>query len=449
MFPRLRAALARIQTQLAQLLDPSHIVAICREAGYQWRERLLDPVTTIHLFVLQVLNGNFAVARLRDFADHDFSEAAYCKARGRLPLKVLQSLLRRIGAALSPAMNDSVRWHGHRTFHVDGSSFSMPDTPALQEEFGQPGAQKPGCGFPVAHLLALFHASTGFLVQVLTAPLRTHDMAQAHLLHPELQTGDVLIGDRAMCSFTHLALLARRGLHGLFRLHQKQIVDFRCRRPHNPPKTKPKKGLPTSRWLKRLGYKDQLVEYFKPKARPVWMSAEDFATLEDSVTVRELRYKTTQRGLRTREVTLVTTLLDPQTYPAAELAELYRQRWQIEINLRHLKQTMKMDVLHCETVEGVRKELTVFALVYNLVRTVMQVAAERQDVDVDRISFADALGWLAHTQAHAELRELKVNPDRRGRLEPRAIKRRPKEYDRLNKPRDVLRKRLLAKKKVA
>jgi hypothetical protein len=392
MFPRLRAALARIQAQLAQLLDPSSIVALCREAGYHWRERLLNPVTTIRLFVLQVLNGNFAVARLRDFTDSNFSDAAYCKARGRLPLQVLQGLVRRVGAALSSTMNDSGRWHGHRTFHVDGSTFSMPDTPQLQDKFGQPGAQKPGCGFPVAHLLALFHAGTGFLVQVLTAPLRTHDMAQAHLLHPELQTGDVLIGDRGLCSFGQLALLVRRGLHGLFRLHQKQIVDFRPGRAYNPRKRKPTKGLPTSRWLKRLGVKDQWVEYFKPKTRPVWMSTEDFAALEDSVTVRELRYQTRQRGLRTREVTLVTTLLDPEQYPVAELAELYRQRWQIEINFRHLKTTMKMDVLHCETVEGVLKELTVFALVYNLVRTVMQVAAERQEVAVDRISFADALG---------------------------------------------------------
>ena len=110
---------------------------------------------------------------------------------------------------------------------------------------------------------------------------------------------------------------------------------------------------------------------------------------------------------------------------------------------------MKMDVLHCETVEGVRKELTVFALVYNLVRTVMQVAAERQDVAVDRISFADALGWLTHAQPGTELRDLKINPERRGRVEPRALKRRPKEYDQLNKPRAELRKRLLAKRAVA
>jgi hypothetical protein len=268
----------------------------------------------------------------------------------------------------------------------------MPDTPELQKHFGQPGAQRPGCGFPVAHLLTLFHASTGFLVKVLTAPMRTHDMAQVEQFHPDLEESDVLIGDRAFGSFAHLALLAGRKLHGLFRAHQKQIVNFRIGRHHNRPGYKAIKGLPTSRWLKRLGVKDQLVEYFKPKTRPTWMSAEDYAALPASLVVRELRYQVSCRGVRTQQVTLVTTLVDPQQYQAAALAELYGQRWQIETNLRHLKQTMKMDVLHCETVQGVIKELTVFALVYNLVRSVMYAAAERQEVAVERISFADALG---------------------------------------------------------
>ncbi len=137
---------------------------------------------------------------------------------------------------------------------------------------------------------------------------------------------------------------------------------------------------------------DQVVEYFKPKTCPVWLSAADYAALPASLTLRELRYQVQQRGCRTKQVTLVTNLLDPQQYPAQDLADLYGQRWQIETNLRHLKQTMKMDVLHCTTVNGVLKELTVFALVYNLVRTVMHAAAVRQDVDVERISFADALG---------------------------------------------------------
>jgi hypothetical protein len=387
-----RAAMRRIQAELAQVLDAAQITAVCRDLGYQFRRRLLDPITTIHLFVIQILNGNFAVARLKEFTDQDFSEAAYCKARGRLPLKVLQTLLQRVGAALRSTMNAAGRWRGHRTFHVDGSAFSMPDTPELQKEFGQPGCQRPGCGFPVAHMLALFHAGTGFLLKVLTAPLRTHDMAQAALVHPELEAGDVLIGDRAFCSFVHLALLLGRQLHGVFRAHQKQIVNFRRNRAYNRPGRGPhRKGRPRSRWLQRLGDRDQLVEYFKPKRRPQWMSQEDYAALPATLVVRELRYQV-PRGCRTREVTLVTTLLDPNLYPAKDLAELYGQRWGIEINLRHLKQTMKMDVLHCETVNGVLKELTVFALVYNLVRAVMYEASQRQEVPVERLSFADALG---------------------------------------------------------
>jgi len=393
MFEHVHAALRRIQREIARVLDPAEIVGICQEVGCRFRQRVLDPVTTIHLFVVQILNGNFAIARLKDFTDRVFSEAAYCKARIRLPLKVLETLLQRVGAAFRPTIDTHGRWHGHRTFHVDGSSFSMPDTPELQAAFGQPGNQKPGCGFPVAHILTLFHAGTGFLLKVLAAPLRTHDMDQVAQLHPEMQPGDVLIGDRGFCSFTQLALLLGRHLHGVFRAHQRLRIDFRTGRAYNGPgRGRWRKGLPHSRWLKRLGVQDQWVEYFKPKERPEWLAAADFAALPASLTVRELRYQVLQRGCRTKSVTLVTTLLDPHAYPALELADLYGQRWQIETNLRHLKQTMKMDVLHSKTKDGVLKELTVFALVFNLVRTVTHAAAVRQNVPVDRISFADALG---------------------------------------------------------
>jgi hypothetical protein len=393
MFAHVHAALRHIQKEIAQLLEPAAINAVCKEVGHRFRRRQLDPVTTIHLFIIQILHGNFAIARLKDFTDRVFSEAAYCKARMRLPLAVLQTLLRRVGAALQPTMDAHGRWHGHRTFHTDGSSFSMPDTPELQEQFGQPGNQKPDCGFPVAHLLTLFHAGTGFLQQVWAAPLRTHDMDQAALTHPELKAGDVLIGDRAFCSFVHFALLLGRKLHGVFRAHQKLLISFQPGRAYNGPGTGRRvNGLPCSRWLKRLGVRDQLVQSFKPKSRPEWLSETEFAALPEALVLRELRYQVVQRGCRTKQVTLVTTLLDADLYPAQDLAELYGQRWQIETNLRHLKQTMKMDIVHCTTVDGVLKELTVFALVYNLVRAVMQAAAVRQGVPVERISFADALG---------------------------------------------------------
>jgi len=224
-------------------------------------------------------------------------------------------------------------------------------------------------------------ARSGDLRQALAVALRTHDMALTALLHPELAEGDVLIGARAFCSFVHLALLAGRKLQGVFRAHQKQIIDFRPHRAHNGPgRGRGQKGRPNSRWPKRLGVQDQLVEYFRPKRRPDWMSPEDYAALPASVVVRELRYRIPNAPSRTREVTLVTTLLDAEVYPGQDLAELYRQRWTIATNLRHLKQTMNMDVLHCETVAGVHKELTIFALAYNLVRAVMAQAAQRQQV---------------------------------------------------------------------
>jgi hypothetical protein len=177
------------------------------------------------------------------------------------------------------------------------------------------------------------------------------------------------------------------------------------------------------------------------------MTAEDYAALPKSLIVRELRYRVPCDHSRTRDITLVTTLLDAELYPAHELAELFGQRWQIETNLRHLKQTMKMDVLRCETVSGVLKELTVFALVYKLVRAVMYEASQRQEVPVQRISFADALGWLRNSKPGSELRSLKVNLARPNRYEPRVVKRRPKEFDRMTKPREVLRKELAEKRK--
>jgi hypothetical protein len=286
---------------------------------------------------------------------------------------------------------------------------------------------------------------------LVAAPLRTHDLSGVGQIHPDLEEGDILVGDRAFCSFAHLALLANQKMFGVFRVHQKQIVDFRPHRRTASKRSRQRRqrGLPTSRWLKRLGRRDQLVEYRKPKARPVWLSAQAYAALPPTLPVRELRYTMAVPGRRTRVVTIATTLLDPQRYPAADIAELYSQRWQIETNFRHLKQTLRMDVLRCQSVEGVQKELAMYALVYNLVRQVMLEAAQRQQVPVARISFIDAVRWLADAVHGVTELKLRLVPDRPGRMEPRAVKRRPKEYDRLNRPRAELRKRLQQKKVAA
>lgn len=444
MFGNITDALRLIKSDVAQALEASLITRLCIELGHQWRERELDPVTTVRGFLLQVLHHNTACSHVPHLLGKSFSSEAYGQARARLPLELFQRLLGEVCRRVQDSLEASARWRGHRLWLADGSSCSMPDTPELQNAFGQPGQQARGCGFPVAHLLTLFHASTGLLLRTIAAPLRTHDMAQASQLHTELSPGDVLIADRGFCSYAHICLLLRGGLHAVLRLHQKQLVDFRIGRMHSPPcgRYKNIKGLPKTRWIKWLGTLDQQVEYFKPKELPDWLDAETYAALPASLVLRELRYRIEQPGCRTREVTLVTTLITPELYPASELAGLYGQRWQVETDLRHLKQTLHMDVLRTKTVAGIHKELAMFALVYNLVRLVMLAAAKRQEVPVARISFIDALRWLQHAPADGKLRDLEVLPRRPGRHEPRVRKRRPKAYNLMNRPRDELRQAL-------
>jgi len=438
----------RFKADVRNALSPQTIEKICGYLGYVCRERVLGPVTTVHVFLLQILHGNTACTALARLAGLSFSAAAYCEARIRLPLALFEDLLQYVCDALFPEIETTGRWRGHRTWTLDGSSFSMPDTAALQAHFGQPRAQAKGCGFPVAHMLALFHAGTGLLLRVLASPMRTHDMRHAATMHPELEEGDILLADRGFASFAHLALLFLRKMHAVFRCHQQQIVSFRVGRKHTNQR-KPKKGLPRSRYVRRLGRWDQWVEYTKPKDQPKWMDDATFARLPGTLLLRELRYLTPQRGYRTRVITLVTTLLDPEAYPAAELAKLYLSRWQIELNFRHLKTTMGMEVLHCKSVDGVLKELYMFAIVYNLVRLAMLEASRRQKVPLDRISFIDALRELRDTDTETPLTPVVVNPARPHRLEPRVLKRRMKDYNLMKKPRRALRKALLRKKRTA
>lgn len=442
MHRRLETALRRLRQDPGPALDRDAVERACRDVGHAWRDGILDPFATLRWFLLQVLLGNTAVEHVATLAGKAFTDSAYCQARARLPLAALRILLARLVAAFAPGTRDHL-WRGHRTFLVDGSAFSMPDTPALQAAFGQPGNQAPGCGFPVAKVLALFHAGTGLLIEVVAAPLRTHDMSGVDAVHPALEAGDVLVGDRGFCSFAHLALLARRGVHAVFRIHQKQIVDFTAGRPHAPRGHKAAKGRPRSRWLRAIGPADQVVEWPRPAERPEWMSARRFAALPAMLTIRELRYAVGRPGFRVKEVTLATTPLDGAAYPAGALAELYGSRWAVETDLRHLKQTMRMDVLRCKTAEGVLKELTVYAMAYNLIRGVMGEVARRLGVAPARVSFIDAMRWLVDAGAGEGLPRLKINPDRPGRVEPRVRKRRPKQYSLMNEPRSELRKKLV------
>jgi Transposase DDE domain len=399
MFANVAQIVRQFKQSWSRELEDESILQACEEAGHRWRERELGPVATVKMFLLQILYGNVACNFVPHLAGKDVTGQAYCTARGRLPLAALQTLPSRCTTQMAECVRDTGFWLGHRLFLIDGSGFSMPDTPELQEHFGQPGGQSAGCGFPVAHWLALVHFGSGLFQKVITARgtreagRRTHDLNGAAQLHPELEAGDALLGDRAFGTFGHLALLILRRLHGIFRAHQNLIVDFTPGRPHAVPghgKSANQKGKPRSRWIANLGPLDQIVEWFRPLEVPAWMSQEAWAGLPATLRVRELRYTIARPGFRVHTVTLVTTLLDPVRYPKERLVEAYGLRWTIETCLAHLKTTMKMDVLRCQTVRGIEKELTMFLLVYNLVRMTVLEAARRQGVPPERVSFVDA-----------------------------------------------------------
>jgi len=420
----------------------------------------------VHLFILQILCFNTAMTHLRLLGKAAIAAPAYCRARMRLPLEVLQKLLRRSAATMLAAPS-SQRWCGLRPLLVDGSSTIAPDRANTQRAFGQPGGQKPGCGFPIPKVLGLFDAATGLILELLAFPLRTHEQSKVWKLHPLLGPGDLLVGDRGLCSFAHLAMLAACGVAGLFRMHQRQIVDFR---PHRKARGQAKRpgqrqrkgqakrrrrkqrvpsGQPSSRFVKRLGKHDQIVEWRKPVRRPAWMTTEQYDSLPATLRVRELRYRLPRKGQRTLCVTLATTLLDGVRYPKEKIAELYKVRWTVETHFAELKTTLKMRRVKSQTAEGVRKELAVYALVYNLVHVVMLEAARRQGVAVERISFVDTIRWLLSALPGEEMPKLILNPRRPDRHEPRVIKDLQDTYRKMVKPRQELRKALKKQAKAA
>ena len=294
-------ALGRIKSDLRPYLPDGAIEAACRDAGHEWRERKLGPVATVHLFLLQVLSFNTAMTHVRHLAGQALTAGAYCRARTRLPLEVLQRLLRDSSTAMRAGTRaattagvgsraDPGLWRGLRAYLVDGSSTIVPDVPELQKAFGQPKGCKPGCGFPVPKLLGLFDAFSGLVVELLALPLYTHEQSKVWRLHPLLGAGDLLVGDCGFCSFAHLAMLWGRGVCACFRIHQRQIVDFR---PHRRDRTRfpggKRKGRPTSVFVRRLGRHDHVVRWRKQN-RPGWMSGGQWDALPESLEVREIRY---------------------------------------------------------------------------------------------------------------------------------------------------------------
>ena len=449
-------ALSCVRDGTDNLLRPQRINQLALADHHLFRNTTLTPGNTLRFFVQQVAHGNVACSAVRHLAGKDFSDSAWCQARARLPIELIQRVHRQVvdqGRRELDFTDDAgdgmYRWRGHRLHVIDGSSDSMPDKPELRFHYGVPGACAEGLGFPTSHLLLLMDHRSGLLIDCRDDPGNTHDASVASTMHEQLRPGDILLGDDAFGTYAHLALLLRANLHAIMPVHHKRIVDFTPGRTHVPRRQITKKksaGKPRSRHVRTLGRDDQLVEYFKPPKKPDWMSDEQWMQIPASILVREIRRTVKRHGFRPITVTIVTTLLDPEQYPADELIELRLTRWMIETNIRHLKITLGMDVLKCKTLEGVRKERLVFLLVYNLIRIVMLRAARRQGVNINRLSFADTLAWLRHGQTNT-CPVLIINPLRPGRLEPRALKGRKKHFPYMTSPRTELKSQLYAKYK--
>jgi hypothetical protein len=357
--------------------------------------------------------------------------AGYCKARARLRQADLDGVHGSLADKIRSAHIARGLWRGRAVKVVDGSGLSMPDTTENQRRYPQPKGAKPGCSFPVMRVVALFCLGTGVLIEMATGSLAVGERALFRSLWPLLETGDVLLADRGFCGFAEFYFLMRRGVDCVMRAHQRRTVG-------------------KSR-LKRLGRGDWLVDWHKCKAGPKWPDKATWRAMPDALTVREISFRVPVRGFRTRLVTVATTLLDPAAFPTEAFADLYRRRWEGELFLRDVKTTMGMDVLRCKTPNMVHKELTLYLIGYNLVRLTILEAARDHETPLERLSFKGTLATLRQwapiiTAAGPRLRRalwrrllhylaVDLLPHRPNRVEPRARKRRPKNYQLLNKPR--------------
>jgi hypothetical protein len=414
-------------------------------SGVGSRCRLLDMASTFWLWLEQVLRPDSScrgillklsaahASRPGDSPDRTPTESAYIQARQRLPVERIDAFWADLADQVEGATPAETRWCGRRVRVVDGSSVSMPDTPENQAQWPQPSEQKPGCGFPVLTFVGLIALESGAWLRTATGTLRDRESALLPAIWDSLEPGDILLGDRGFCSFSTMAHLASRGVDTVFRLHQQRPHDFR-------------RG-------KRLGPHERLVCWTRPNPSASGCPPEVFALLPETLPVRIIRFRIREPGFRTREVYLATTLLDPELYPTEALAELYFQRWSIELRFREMKTFLGMDVLRCKSPAMIEKELAMHAIAYNLIRWLLVLAGVAGGHPPLTLSFKAGLDAVpcfldamhAHSGKPRHQRRIfqqligtlsvQILPERPGRAEPRAKKRRPKNYQLLTKPR--------------
>jgi predicted amidophosphoribosyltransferase len=356
------------------------------------------------------------------------ADSPYCQARGGLPVERLQEIHDGLCAEAQEGLAVQDLWCGHHVLVVDGSSVTAPDTPANQKAFPQQKVQKPGCGFPIIRLVALLSLATGMLTAWVTGSWSQHEVALLQTLWDCLRAGDVLLADRGFCNWALLAQCLQRNVHAVFRVKGVRRRDFR-------------QG-------KRISRDARLVQWRKPAQRATTIDAQTWALLPEVLTLRLVRCRLAIPGFRTRQVILVTTLLDSDKYPPEALSQLYFRRWAMELTLRNIKITLQMDQLSCKNPQNLEREIRLHFLVHNLVRRLMLEAARRHRVPLERVSFAGSLATarrygegLLQARAKRQRQQLMnelfavlaadLVPDRPGRREPRAVKRRPKPYPRM------------------
>ena len=431
----------------ASLLSGNDLDAFAASAD----EPVYTPLVTLALFLSQVFDADHsccqAVARLLAQRALDgqppcgAGTGGYCKARCRLSEAPLHQLMQKTGRTLHQQALPDWLWKGRPTKIIDGSTATMPDTPANQAAYPQPDGQQPGLGFPMVRLGVLLCLATGAVLDVAVAAYQgkgTGELSLLRQLWQHLEPGDILLGDRIYCSYFEIALLQQRGIDVVLHKHQSRRTDFRTGR--------------------RLGLSDHVVVWKKPK-RPDWLDEAAYAALPETMAVREVAIRVRGQGGRRRRIVLVTTLLDPGPMSRESLGEGYQQRWHGELDVRSIKEAMQMGQLRCKTPEMVRKEIWVHLLAYNLIRGVIAQAAARQERKPRAISFTaamqtlNAFGFGLQRETGERARELwerlwvaiaahRVG-NRPGRVEPRAKKRRKKNYPHLKEPRDKARKKLL------
>jgi hypothetical protein len=438
----------------ADVLSSGCLAEALAEIRRPWKDRIFTPLVTLWVFLGQVLNADqscrAAVARLiahraaEGLPPCSSDTGGYCQARERLPERFLAAVARLVGRNLDARVDRRWLWKGRRVCLFDGSTVSMPDTPANRREYPLTYNQTPGTNFALARIGAIISLSCGAILDLGVCRYAGKGQGEVSLLRrlwDVLRPGDVLLGDRLMSGWVGMHLLKQRGVDTVSRLSAHRRADFRRGR--------------------RLGRDDRLVVWEKPTSiRSV--DRATYNTLPDSITVREARFRVAQPGFRTRSVVVVTTLLDPARASREELASLYRARWNNELDLRSIKVVLQMDLLRCKTPELVRKEIWAHVLAYNLIRTVMAQAAAGAGVAPRSISFKATLQVLeafrplithrAHRGARFRaalyqqiLRAIAVHrvADRPDRFEPRMAKRRPTRYDRLTKPRREIKLQML------